>query len=87
MIAGLSQGIKTMRREGFWPAHQSSPSRMPRSAPTLKKDGIMKLLIAFAAVLSSAALTVPTVTDVGASGPAEAPPLAAATDKSGARNA
>ncbi len=30
----------------------------------MKKDGTMKLLIAFAAVLSSAALTVPTVTDI-----------------------
>lgn len=47
----------------------------------------MKLLIAFAAVLSSAALTVPTVTEVGASSPAESPPLAAATDRSVAQNA
>ncbi len=47
----------------------------------------MKLLIAFAAVLSSAALTVPTVTDVTESRSADAPLQAAATDRSDAKNA
>ena len=87
MIVGMPQGSKTVRREGFWPAHQSSPNQVPRGAPKLKKDGTMKLLIAFAAVLSSAALTVPTVTDVGESRPVEAPLQAAATDRSDAKNA
>ena len=39
----------------------------------------MKLLIAFAAVLSSAALTVPTVTDLGDKKSSEARQLAAQT--------
>ena len=39
----------------------------------------MKLLIAFAAVLSSAALTVPTVTDVGDSQSADARQMASLT--------
>lgn len=48
----------------------------------------MKLLIAFAAVLSSAALTVPTVTDLGESGSTEARALASlAGDRSDQRNA
>jgi len=48
----------------------------------------MKLLIAFAAVLSSAALTVPTVTDVTDSRSAEARQLAAlAVDGSERKNA
>ena len=40
----------------------------------------MKLFIAFAAVLSSAALTVPTVTDVGDSDRAAAARIAASSD-------
>lgn len=40
----------------------------------------MKLLIAFAAVLSSAALTVPTVTDVTGSRSSDSRPLASLTD-------
>ena len=40
----------------------------------------MKLLIAFAAVLSSAALTVPTVTDVTASRSTDARQMASLTD-------
>lgn len=39
----------------------------------------MKLLIAFAAVLSSAALTVPTVTDVGDSDRDQAAQIAASS--------
>ena len=39
----------------------------------------MKLLIAFAAVLSSAALTVPTVTDVGESDRDDATRIAASS--------
>ena len=39
----------------------------------------MKIIIAFAAVLSSAALTVPTVTDVGHSKSADARQLASLT--------
>ena len=48
----------------------------------------MKLMIAFAAVLSSAALTVPTVTDVTESKAADARPLASlAADGSEPKNA
>ena len=42
-------------------------NRTPSRRPLEEKDGNMKLLIAFAAVLSSAALTVPTVADISGS--------------------
>ena len=46
----------------------------------------MKLLIAFAAILSSAALTVPTLTDVGEP-PADARQFASLADRSDDKNA
>ena len=46
----------------------------------------MKLLIAFAAVLTSAVLTVPTVSDVTASGSADARLLAFMTSEGSDRN-
>ncbi len=77
VIEALHDPIQTGRREEIRLLFRTFPNRNPRVANANRKDGTMKLVIAVAAVLSSAALTVPTVTDLGDTKSSEARQVAA----------